>query len=141
MCFRGTFVASFLIDGVGFPESYYITALTILNGQKVGWALGSMLYEINTLPWDFKKKSLHKLLSLEALADDNFELDNSELVLGALLLVVLVVGMVSSLRIIVLRQVATRAARVTDFLPSETTALTRVASQRQESYGAGGYQE
>lgn len=35
MCFRATFVSSFLIDGTGFPESYEITALTILNGRKV----------------------------------------------------------------------------------------------------------
>lgn len=24
-----------------------------MNGQKVDWALGSILYEINTLPWDY----------------------------------------------------------------------------------------
>ena len=30
-----------------------ITATHIVNGQKIGWALGSMLYEINTLPWKY----------------------------------------------------------------------------------------
>jgi hypothetical protein len=30
-----------------------ITATNVINGQKVGWALGSMLYEINTLPWTY----------------------------------------------------------------------------------------
>ena len=30
-----------------------ITATNVVAGQKVGWALGSMLYEINTLPWKY----------------------------------------------------------------------------------------
>lgn len=30
-----------------------ITATNVVEGQKVGWALGSMLYEINTLPWKY----------------------------------------------------------------------------------------
>jgi len=30
-----------------------ITATDVVMGQKVGWALGSMLYEINTLPWTY----------------------------------------------------------------------------------------
>jgi hypothetical protein len=48
-CFRATFAGAFLMEGVGFPENYSLTALTILNGQKVGWALGecnvSFIYE------------------------------------------------------------------------------------------------
>jgi len=62
-CFRATFVASFLIDGVGFPESYNVTAIDVLDGQKLGWALGSTLYEINTLPWQFKGSLLDKVAS------------------------------------------------------------------------------
>ncbi len=33
-----------------------ITAKDVVNGHKVGWALGSMLYEINTLPWTYIPK-------------------------------------------------------------------------------------
>ena len=65
MCFRSAFVASFLIDGIGFPETYHVTALDVVNGQKLGWALGSMLYEINALPWEIEKKYLHQLFALE----------------------------------------------------------------------------
>ena len=30
-----------------------ITAMNVVMGQKVGWSLGSMLYEINILPWKY----------------------------------------------------------------------------------------
>jgi Golgi nucleoside diphosphatase len=65
MCFRAAFVTTFLINGVGFPLDYNVTALDVVNGQKLGWALGSMLYEINTLPWEFKKRYLKNFLSLD----------------------------------------------------------------------------
>jgi len=91
MCFRATFVTSFLVDGAGFPYEYVVEAVNVINGQKVGWALGSMLYEvrsslqtwnlilcgslschvsdfcpriqsqINTLPWEFTESSVQKL--------------------------------------------------------------------------------
>lgn len=69
MCFRTTFVTAFLIDGVGFPETYHVTALDVVNGQKLGWALGSMLYEINALPWEIEKKYLHQLFPLDVMGD------------------------------------------------------------------------
>ena len=69
MCFRSAFVASFLIDGVGFPETYHVTALDVVNGQKLGWALGSMLYEINSLPWEIEKKYLHQLFALDMMGN------------------------------------------------------------------------
>ena len=40
-------------NGYGFKMEDNITATNVINGQKVGWALGSMLYEINTLPWTY----------------------------------------------------------------------------------------
>lgn len=55
-CFRSTFVFHILHDGHGFPLDYKITAADVLNDQKLGWALGSILYEINTLPWEFDGK-------------------------------------------------------------------------------------
>ena len=55
-CFRSLFVFNMLHNGHGFPLDYKINAVDVLNGQKLGWALGSILYEINTLPWSFAGK-------------------------------------------------------------------------------------
>jgi Golgi nucleoside diphosphatase len=76
MCFRATFVTALLIDGVGFPETYHVTALDVVNGQKLGWALGSMLYEINALPWEIEKRYLHQLFSLDVMGDQFWEHDS-----------------------------------------------------------------
>lgn len=76
-CFRSTFVHQILRNGYGFKDDYKITAVDVLDGQKLGWALGSILYEINTLPWEFhpklmvkgpKKKSKWSLLGSSASA-------------------------------------------------------------------------
>ena len=48
MCFRSIFVYHLLADGWGFGENYTLNAVDVINGQKLGWALGCMLYEINT---------------------------------------------------------------------------------------------
>ena len=48
MCFRSVFVYQLLRDGWGFGDNYQMTAVDVINGQKMGWALGCMLYEINT---------------------------------------------------------------------------------------------
>jgi hypothetical protein len=65
-CFRAAFVTEFIVHGVGFPLNYTMTAIDVIDGQKLGWALGSMLYEINTLPWRFEhhagKNVLQKLV-------------------------------------------------------------------------------
>lgn len=92
MCFRAAFVTNFLINGVGFPEDYFITALDVVNGQKVGWALGSMLYEINTLPWEFKKRYLHKLFSsmIMMIGSTNVDTSNEELEMAPLVAAMLV---------------------------------------------------
>lgn len=55
-CFRSVYIYQVLRNGYGFGDDTYITAAKVINGQKVGWALGSMLYEINTLPWVYKNK-------------------------------------------------------------------------------------
>lgn len=52
-CFRATLTFEMLHTGYGFPSDYEITSADVVNGQKLGWALGSTLYEINTLPWEF----------------------------------------------------------------------------------------
>ena len=58
-CFRAVYVFHLLHNGYGFPLDYNITATNVINGQKVGWALGAMLYEINTLPWNYETKNHH----------------------------------------------------------------------------------
>ena len=56
MCFNSAFAFQLLYTGFGFKMDDNITAADVVNGQKVGWALGSMLYEINTLPWTYLPK-------------------------------------------------------------------------------------
>eukprot|EP00536_Pseudo-nitzschia_multiseries_P002756 jgi/Psemu1/317971/estExt_fgenesh1_pm.C_380011 len=52
-CFRSVFAYQMLRNGWGLGDDSEIDAVDVIDGQKLGWALGSMLYEINTLPWDF----------------------------------------------------------------------------------------
>jgi len=40
-----------LQDGYHFPSDQKIMIIDQYNGNKVGWALGAILYEINELPW------------------------------------------------------------------------------------------
>mmetsp|Transcript_9068 Transcript_9068/g.13395 ORF Transcript_9068/g.13395 Transcript_9068/m.13395 type:complete len:434 (-) Transcript_9068:183-1484(-) len=54
-CFRSAYVFELLHTGYGFSVNEYITASNTLKGQKVGWALGSFLYEVNTLPWQYNE--------------------------------------------------------------------------------------
>lgn len=49
-----------LRNGWEFGDDYELTAVDVINGQKMGWALGCMLYEINTLPWDFHPELLYR---------------------------------------------------------------------------------
>ena len=50
-CFKSVYVFELLHNGYGFGMNDYVTFAEVVNGQKVGWPLGAMLYEINTLPW------------------------------------------------------------------------------------------
>jgi len=52
MCFMSTYTFQTFRYGYGFKLDDVVSAVKVVKGQKVGWALGSMLYEINTLPWD-----------------------------------------------------------------------------------------
>ncbi|KAG7356578.1 GDA1/CD39 nucleoside phosphatase family protein [Nitzschia inconspicua] len=54
-CFRSSYVFNVLRNGYGFEMDEHITATDVINGQKVGWALGAMLYEINTFPWSYER--------------------------------------------------------------------------------------
>jgi hypothetical protein len=57
-CFRSVYVFQILHNGYGFELDDYVTSAGVVSGQKVGWALGAMLYEINTLPWHYNPVSL-----------------------------------------------------------------------------------
>lgn len=50
-CFRASYAFQLLHNGYGFKMNDTIRATKVINGQKIGWALGAMLYEINTMPW------------------------------------------------------------------------------------------
>jgi Golgi nucleoside diphosphatase len=52
-CFRSAYAYQLLRNGYGFKPDEHIIATNVLKGQKVSWALGAMLYEINTLPWKY----------------------------------------------------------------------------------------
>jgi hypothetical protein len=43
-------------DGYGFKHNSTITVLDEVNGNKVGWPLGAILYEINSLPWELEQE-------------------------------------------------------------------------------------
>mmetsp|Transcript_10997 Transcript_10997/g.22199 ORF Transcript_10997/g.22199 Transcript_10997/m.22199 type:complete len:760 (-) Transcript_10997:253-2532(-) len=60
MCFRSIFAYHMLRDGFEFGDDYQLTAIDVIDGHKLGWALGCMLYEINTLPWDFHPELLYR---------------------------------------------------------------------------------
>ncbi|CAM9215479.1 unnamed protein product [Hapterophycus canaliculatus] len=52
-CFMSSYITTLLRDGFGFPEEETIHFVDEVGGYKVDWALGSMLYEINALPWSY----------------------------------------------------------------------------------------
>lgn len=51
-CFLASYTYALLTEGYGFRPEQSITVLDQLRGNKVSWALGAILYEINTMPWE-----------------------------------------------------------------------------------------
>lgn len=54
-CFRSVFVYQLLRNGWEFGDDYQLTAIDVIDGRKLGWALGCMLYEINTRKYTNKQ--------------------------------------------------------------------------------------
>ncbi|EWM29220.1 ectonucleoside triphosphate diphosphohydrolase 4 [Nannochloropsis gaditana] len=54
-CFVAAFGYALLTEGYGFEASRNLTVVSKIDGLKVTWALGAMLYEINALPWEYAK--------------------------------------------------------------------------------------
>ncbi|CAM9196644.1 unnamed protein product, partial [Ectocarpus fasciculatus] len=50
-CFLSAYSLLLLQGGYGFPDDTVLQVTNTLNGHKVGWVLGAMLFEINSLPW------------------------------------------------------------------------------------------
>lgn len=57
-CFIASYISLLLQEGYGFYGNDTVTVLDTINGNKVGWALGAILYEINELPWVLKLGAL-----------------------------------------------------------------------------------
>lgn len=87
-CFRSAYVFQLLHNGYGFRLNDTITSLDVVNGLKVGWALGAMLYEINALPWTYESHE-HEIAAFEnqAVTEDR---------LLVLFVILAVVGLASS---------------------------------------------
>jgi len=54
-CFLSSYAYVLLVDGYGFHKNSTLTVLDQVNGNKVGWPLGAILYEINSLPWELEQ--------------------------------------------------------------------------------------
>ena len=52
-CFMSAFSYALLTEGYGFEPGRNLTVRGKIDGLKVTWALGAMLYEINALPWEY----------------------------------------------------------------------------------------
>lgn len=53
-CFRAVYAFQLLHNGYGFALDDTIRVTNVINGRKVGWAIGSMLFEINSMPWRYR---------------------------------------------------------------------------------------
>jgi Golgi nucleoside diphosphatase len=59
LCFMGSYALTLMTEGYGFSLDSRVQFVDELAGYKVGWALGSMLYEINSLPWVYNGTGQH----------------------------------------------------------------------------------
>ena len=84
-----------LHSGYGFKLEDTIRATNVIHGQKVGWALGTMLYEINAMPWKYIEEQQNFIAATDQ--DDN-------IVYEFYFLAVIVIGMVASSLAVLLRR-------------------------------------
>jgi len=52
-CFMSSYVIVLLEDGYKFADAQTLTVKEQVNGNRMGWALGAILYEINEFPWEY----------------------------------------------------------------------------------------
>ena len=84
-CFRSVYTLE-LLRGYGFGDEDHISAARVVKGHKLGWAVGAILYEINTLPWQYEKQE-PKLIAFD---DPKYE-GGFDVLLWELLAVILLV--------------------------------------------------
>lgn len=63
-CFRSAYVYQLLRNGFGFKDDDLIRATRVIEGHRVGWATGAMLYEINAMPWKYVEKDNDTAVSI-----------------------------------------------------------------------------
>lgn len=99
---------------------------------------GSMLYEINTLPWEFSEKKYHKMVSLALWNGDIEDLSTiCALLLGCLLLAISVAGLfVTSYRFLFLRKCTKKAVDSISSVLSDQEPLIGARKHRNGGYGA-----
>ncbi|GMH84990.1 hypothetical protein TrVE_jg5114 [Triparma verrucosa] len=68
MCFLASYAHSMLSKGYGFTPDTNITVASVVGGQKIGWALGASLYEINSLPWEYSNSQAERTFSWAGVA-------------------------------------------------------------------------
>lgn len=83
-CFRSAYAYELLRSGYRFRNNDTIRVTDVINGQKVGWALGAMLYEINLMPWKYNLKHL-PTVDVQEVGKMNFE-STAGYVLGVIIL-------------------------------------------------------
>jgi hypothetical protein len=55
-CFLSVYPLVLLKEGYGFPSESKLTVVDDVNGNKAGWALGAIMHEINSLPWELRSR-------------------------------------------------------------------------------------
>jgi len=90
-CFRSVYAMN-LLKGFGFHDEDFITAKKVINGHKVGWPVGAMLYEINALPWEYERPNSRPALSFDNVQYEDKGFNWVKLEIGAVALLVLFAG-------------------------------------------------
>jgi Golgi nucleoside diphosphatase len=108
-CFRSVYAFQLLHNGYGFGMEDSIRATKVIDGHKVGWALGAMLYEINTMPWEYNIPNGLYRGSSSSSSDTTIVIDVDEWKrrlpsMESLALILIAVGVVVSLVMIFVRR-------------------------------------
>ena len=54
-CFLAVYPLVLVREGYGFSPQARLTVVDDVNGNKAGWALGAIMHEINSLPWELRR--------------------------------------------------------------------------------------
>lgn len=59
-CFLAVYPLVLIKEGYGFPDHGRLTVVDDVNGNKAGWALGAIMHEINSLPWELRQAEVRQ---------------------------------------------------------------------------------